>query len=265
MRPFSPVHVAACIVAGVALSAGVAAAQTKPARRPGQKPAPQKVEPLPSRPAVIPVSREPGRPGSFEIAAAAHWLGAGNAGTGTATLTPNQAGGAGQGFTWFRANGEYQPSAGVRATFAYNLSRTLSAEAGFTYSASRIRYIVSDDPELSSGFTSPGQRLSEYFVDGAVVVRLKRLAFAHGRGRPFALAGGGYLRQLHAGRALVETGQVYYAGGGVKYLLSPWGRGLVRAFGLRLDARACVRSGGFGFSDGATISPAASAGIVAAF
>jgi hypothetical protein len=258
------------VVVAFALSAGTVAAQARPTQKPPATGAPAKAtpragKPLPSRPVVLPASRRPGRPGSFEVTASTLWLGPGTAGTGEARLTENQAGGGGAGFTWFSARGEYASSAGVRATVGYNLSRILAVEAGLAYSPSRIRFVVSDDRELGSGFTSPGQRLSEYFIDGAVVAHLAPLAFSGGRGRPFVVGGGGYLRQLHPGRTVVETGQVFYAGGGVKYLLGPRARGLVRAFGLRIDGRLCVRSGGWNLGSDNTLSPAASAGILAAF
>ena len=54
---------------------------------------------------------------------------------------------------------------------------------------------------------------------------------------PFAAAGGGYLRQLHEGQTLVEQGQVYHAGGGLKYWLLTRKVGAVRSAGLRTDAR----------------------------
>lgn len=258
------------VVLALALSAGTAGAQAKPVQKPPAKaPAgqarPQVRKPLPSRPVVLPASRRPGRPGSFEFAASALWLGPATAGTSDARLTDNQAGSAGRGFTWFSASGEYASSAGLRTTVGYNVTRTFAVEGGFAYSPSTIRFVVSDDAELGAGFTSPGQRLSEYFFDAAVVAHVAPLAFAGGRGRPFVLGGGGYLRQLHAGRTAVETGQVYYAGGGVKYLLAPRARGLVRAFGLRIDGRLCVRSGGWNLGKDTTLSPAASTGIMAAF
>lgn len=270
-----------CVVLALALSSAAAAAQAKPApaaqKPPSQatqkppaktapgKAAPQVRKPLPSRPVMLPASRRPGRPGSFEFSAAAQWLGPAGAGSADARLTENQAGGAGRGFTWFSARGEYASSAGGRATIGYNVTRTFAVEAGVAYSPSSIRFVVSDDSELGSGFTSPGQRLSEYFFDGAVLVHLAPLAFAKGRARPFILGGGGYLRQLHSGKAVVETGQVFYAGGGVKYWLAPRARGLVRAFGVRIDGRLCVRSGGWNLGKETTLSPAASAGLLAAF
>jgi hypothetical protein len=256
------------LLLGATVWAGTAAAQArtgqKPPSKPPAKPATEARRPLPSRPAVLPLSRQPGRPGSFEVSASALLLGPGDAGTSTANLVGTGQGEGGS-FTWFRAQGEYGSSAGVRATIGYNLTHTFAVEGGFGYSPSSIRFIVSDDRELTDGFTAPGQRLSEYFFDASLVAHLRRLAFARGRGRVFVSGGAGYLRQLHEGNALVETGQVYHGGGGVKYMLAPRARGWVRAFGLRIEARVNVRSGGFRFTDGATVSPAGSAGIVAAF
>lgn len=260
-------------VLALALSSASAAAQTRPApsaQKPPAKTAPGKTapqvrKPLPSRPVVLPASRRPGRQGSFEFSVAAQWLGPGRAGSADARLTENQGGGTGRGFTWFSTRGEYASSLGGRATIGYHVTRTFAVEAGLAYSPSTIRFVVSDDTELGSGFTSPGQRLSEYFFDGALLAHLAPLAFANGRGRPFILGGGGYLRQLHSGNTVVETGQVFYAGGGVKYFLAPRARGLVRAFGVRIDGRLCVRSGGWNLGKETTLSPAASAGLLASF
>lgn len=259
------VRAAIPLVLALALSASTGASQARPAQKPAAKPAPQARKPLPSRPVVLPASRRPGRRGSFEVAAAALWLGPGTAGTSAANLSENQQGSPAPGFTWFRTRGEYASSAGVRAAVGYNLTRTFAVEGGFAYSPSNIRFVVTDDTELGSGFTSPNQRLSEYFIDAAFVAHVAPLAFAGGRARPFVLGGGGYLRQLHSGRTAVETGQADHAGGGVKYLLPPRARGFVRAFGLRIDGRLLVRAGGWDFGTDQTLSPVASAGIMAAF
>ncbi len=49
------------------------------------------------------------------------------------------------------------------------------------------------------------------------------------RGAPFLSGGAGYLRALHEDRILVDTGALWFAGGGVD---------LFGSTGLRLDARA---------------------------
>jgi hypothetical protein len=56
----------------------------------------------------------------------------------------------------------------------------------------------------------------------------------------------GYLRQLYDERTLVETGQVYYGGGGVRYWLRG-GAGARGSLGLRGDVRATWRHDGVEF------------------
>jgi hypothetical protein len=73
------------------------------------------------------------------------------------------------------------------------------------------------------------------------------------------------LRQLPNERTLVETGQVYHLGAGAKFRLGTRSRGLVRAFGFRVDGRLYLRAGGFGFDDAVNRSLGVSAGMLAAF
>jgi hypothetical protein len=58
----------------------------------------------------------------------------------------------------------------------------------------------------------------------------------------------GYLRQLHEGRLLVETGTTVHFGGGVHYWWRTGGRGR-RPLGARGEARVVRRSGGIEFND----------------
>ncbi|HSK09376.1 MAG TPA: hypothetical protein VK911_07360, partial [Vicinamibacterales bacterium] len=236
-------------------------ATPEPPAKPGQ------ARPGPKQPAErqAPAAREPGRPGSFELSAAVLVFGAGTLGSSEGRLTSNQGGGGGRDFVWFQADGELRPSAGVRATIGYTLTRRFSVEGGFAYSPSRVRFGVSDDFEEAPGISSAAQRLSEYFFDGTLVAHLPWLGFAGGRGRTFVAAGAGYMRQLHEGNTLVETGQVYHVGGGVKYMLRPRKAGFVRAFGMRADGGLYLRAGGFSFDDRIARSPAATIGLIAAF
>jgi hypothetical protein len=71
-----------------------------------------------------------------------------------------------------------------------------------------------------------------------------------GHGSPFLLGGAGYVRELDESQALAETGRVYHAGGGFKYLFSEDARGLIKGLGLRADARIYFRQGGFELEDG---------------
>ena len=89
------------------------------------------------------------------------------------------------------------------------------------------------------------------------------------RGRPrletFVLGGGGYLRQLHEAATLVETGRYYDVGGGVSWLFTAGGHFHTTGAGVRLDARAVVRSQGVAFDGGSNTSPAAGASLFVRF
>ena len=151
------------------------------------------------------------------------------------------------------------------ALLTFNLARTLALEAGLVFSRPQIGFTVAGDSEGASEFTARGERLSQYFAEAGVLYFVPRLAFAGGRGRAFVGGGGGYLRQLHAGRILVETGQVYHAGGGIKYYLRRRHAGLIKGLGLRLDARACFLSGGYTFDGRTARTVSIGAGLVAGF
>ena len=69
---------------------------------------------------------------------------------------------------------------------------------------------------------------------------------------PFAGGGAGYLRQVHEGLALIEDGHVYHLGGGVIRDLVTRAHGIVRAAGLRADARVYFLSGGVSVTDRTT-------------
>ena len=65
---------------------------------------------------------------------------------------------------------------------------------------------------------------------------------------PFVSGGAGYLRQLHEDRTLVETGQLYYAGGGARLWLRG-GHDRTRPIGVRGEFRFTVRRQGIDFAD----------------
>lgn len=106
------------------------------------------------------------------------------------------------------------------------------------------------------------EAVSDYTVDVSVLYHLPRLGGR--RARPYLLAGGGYLRQLHEDHALVETGRTWHGGAGLRW----WLRGgdqATRAVGLTGEARWVWRSGGIAFADGARTMPAAALGLFVGF
>lgn len=233
------------------------AAQKARAPQPPAKPA---KPPAPSPAAML--RRQPGRPGSFEVSGGVAWLGPGSLGSSDANLTGN---GSTTPYRYFTTSGDMAGAPALDARLAYNLARRLALEAGFSYSKPQIRFSVSGDSEGVTGLTASGEKASQYFADANVLFFLPRLSFARGRGRTFVEGGGGYLRQLHAGNFNVDTGSVFNGGAGIKYYLKPRARGLLKAFGIRVDLRTYYKANGYTFDGRNTWTAGLAAGAIAAF
>jgi hypothetical protein len=137
------------------------------------------------------------------------------------------------------------PTVHMRAGFAF--TRRIGVEGGLMVSRPDLRTSISADVEGAPAVTI-AERVDQYVIDAGVVIMLGELGFS-GRTIPFVAAGAGYLRQLHEGQTLVEQGQVYHAGGGVKHWLLARDRGFISAAGLRADARVYLMSGGIAFEN----------------
>jgi hypothetical protein len=133
----------------------------------------------------------------------------------------------------------------VRLAFPFN--RRFAIEGALTKATPGVRVSATSDFEGAPSITTT-ETIDQYFIDGSVLVMLDELQIGT-RAVPFAAAGAGYLRQLHEGQRLVEQGQVYHAGGGMKYWLLTRKAGAVRSAGLRADARAYFLRGGISFDN----------------
>ena len=138
---------------------------------------------------------------------------------------------------------------GAELRIGVRLGRRLALEAGGSWARASVATRVSGDAEQAPGVSATAG-FTQYVVDGAVVLRLPRLAFAGGRAVPFAEAGAGYLRQLYAGRVLVETGSVVHAGGGLHVWLRSRPAGWLKRVGVRADGRLAARRGGIDLAGG---------------
>lgn len=148
-------------------------------------------------------------------------------------------------FTLLTAQSEIARASGVDVRVAVALSSAWAIEIGGAYATPELGVTVSQDPELAAGaFAS--EQIRQYTVDVSGIYHLPlRLGR---RARAYAIGGGGYLRQLHEGRLMVETGSTFHAGGGVQY----WLRGMSgeeRAIGVRGEARYGRRNGGVEFEE----------------
>lgn len=191
-------------------------------------------------------------PGSMEIGGGAAWTQGFDLGEQPAELTRNPGAGSGP-LTVFRSSTELVPSAGAHAQLAVYLTRSVAVEAGLNYSRPLLRTTLSSDAEEAADVVA-SETLTRYVIEGSALFHLQGLSFAGGRGVPFLIGGGGYIRELHEDNELVETGQEFHAGGGVKIWF-----GASRRLGFRGQAVVSVRDGGFDFDDGRRAVPAVSA------
>jgi hypothetical protein len=183
----------------------------------------------------------------FEATIGALWLGGSELGAQDADL--RQSGTPPGDFTLFATDSRVDASPGFDGRIAYWLTRSVAVEAGLVMTRPVVSSRVTDDIEDAQDLTLE-EDLEQYFVDVNAVLLLDRFRFGE-RTVPFVSGGAGYLRQLHEGRTLVETGQVYHIGGGLRHWLRMRDTGFLRAAGLRVDARVYLLVDGFAFDDGA--------------
>ena len=184
--------------------------------------------------------------GRFDVSISGLWNGGYALDARSATETRNQVGGGD--FVLFETDSEVTGGAGVEARLGVRLGSTFSVEAGGSWTRASMRTRVSGDFESTPALDVRAD-FTQYVIDGAVVARLERLAMGGGRVVPFVEAGAGYLRQLHEGNFMVETGVVVHGGGGVLVWLRSRPGGWFDRIGLRVDARVTSRSGGIDVTD----------------
>lgn len=179
------------------------------------------------------------------------WSGGYAVGDVNAQLRSNATGSTPPPFTLFSAASDLSSAASAVVRFGFTLTPTLAIEGGGSFGMPRLGTDITADTEVGPQRIE-GEQVRQYLFDAAVVWHLPlRLG---PRLRPFVIGGGGYLRQLHEERTMVETGQIYYGGAGARY----WIRGeagTARSLGLRTDVRVNVRLGGIDFENQARVFP----------
>lgn len=208
-----------------------------------------------------PGARGPFRPGAVELDLLGGWQTRSPLGSGRAPLIGNQGTPV---VGLFDTDTEIEAGPAVEARIGVHVTRVIEIEGAFRYARPRIATRITGDFEDAPDLTAT-QTFSQFGFELNGLFHLTGLTF--GRALPFVSVGGGYLRELHNGREVVETGQLGQAGGGLKVLLSQSPRGLVRAIGLRADARVCVRRGGIEIDEGEPLRTyaTAAAGLVIGF
>lgn len=179
------------------------------------------------------------------------WSGGYAVGDVNAELRSNAAGITPPAFTLFTASSDVSRATSVSLRVGFTLTPAVTIEGGAVFGMPRVGVSIAQDAEAAA-LRLEGEQLQQYLFDTAVVWHLPvRLG---PRVRPFVIGGGGYLRQLHEERTLVETGQIYYAGIGARYWMLG-GAGTARSFGLRGDLRANLRRGGIDFENKTRVFP----------
>ena len=188
----------------------------------------------------------PFRPWSIEVDAGGLWLGGIDFGSATAEITAN--GSPPADYPLFRTASQLRAGPAYEGRIGVRLTRAIGVEGAFQYARLPLETRISGDVEDAPSLTASND-LRRYIVEVSGVLHLTRYRMGR-NGSPFLLGGAGYVRELDERQALAETGGLYHAGGGFKYLFSERTHGLIKGFGLRADARIYFRQGGFELENG---------------
>jgi hypothetical protein len=204
--------------------------------------------------------------GRFEISGGAGVIGGTDLGTATATLSGS---GVPQGtpVTLFDTETAIEGGPRYEARVAWRFTPALQVEGGLAVNRTHLTTRITNDFEQAPN-SEASETFTEYAIEAGLLLHLTKLSFAGGRARPFVTGGAGYLRQVHEGQTLIDTGQSVYAGGGLTLTLrQATRRAFIDALGVRTDVRINVRTGGFEHGDdgGATYAPSITAGLFLRF
>jgi hypothetical protein len=198
--------------------------------------------------------------GRYELAAGVSWTAPARLGSADAALT-NPSGG---GYRLFSTSTEIGGAPAVDVRLGRRLTRALQVELAASYSSPTLRSSISNDAENGAA-TVASESIRQITISGAAVFYLTRWHIAS-RILPFVTGGGGYLRQLHQGDALAETGRIYFAGaGGTIPLTSGRGSRESSRFGIRADVRALFQTGGISLGAQRRVSPSVTASAFVRF
>ena len=194
------------------------------------------------------------RPGHVVLGLGGGWVGAETLGTIRAetrasaigTTTP-------PGFTMFDSSSRLDGALSADATFTIAITPGWAVEVRGAMRRPTLTTTLTSDTEASGTFTATDE-VAEYVIDASALYHPGWAAIGS-RVRGYLLAGGGYLRQLYDGNALVETGTTAHAGVGARWWLAG-GRGRGVEAGLTGDVRWVIRRDGITFEDGARSVPA---------
>jgi Outer membrane protein beta-barrel domain len=148
----------------------------------------------------------------------------------------------------FQSSTVLDSAPGGQVRLGVYVTPAFAIEGGLLLTKPSVKTSVSGDFEQAANVTA-SETISHYVIDGSAVYHFR--SFAGGKGVPFLLGGAGYLRDVHEGGLLVDTGSEFHGGGGFKY----WFGSGKHHLGLRGDLGFSSRDGGFDFKDGRRTVP----------
>jgi hypothetical protein len=158
----------------------------------------------------------------------------------------------------FQSTSDLTSSPGLDGRVGVRLTSVLQAEAAIAFGHTRLTTHITADTEAAGGAVI-SEPVTQYSLEGGFLADLRR--WRSGRASPFATGGIAYVRQVHDGHTLIETGLSPYFGGGVHVLLGDQRVRRARQLGVRAEARAMISRNDLSL-DGAThLVPTLAAGI----
>jgi hypothetical protein len=147
----------------------------------------------------------------------------------------------------FSADWHISSSRAVEGRVGFALTHRVGVEGRFGFNRPDLRATIENDVEGASALTIV-EPIDQYVIDAGVVVMLDELRV--GQFVPFVTAGGGYVRQLHEGRTVVDEGRAIHLGAGVKRWFVVRRRGAITGAGVRGDVELQLMSGGIELEEG---------------
>jgi hypothetical protein len=184
------------------------------------------------------------------------WMGGYSLGDRDANLTTNDT--AGSPYTLFKSTATMNSAGGLDARVGWRATPMLTFEGALTWARPVLSTRLYSDAENAAEIRAT-ETTSQYIIEGAVVAALLggRRALV-----PFVRAGFGYLRELHGGNSLVETGTSLHLGGGATYWFGDIAR---QRIGLRVDGRYYMLRNGLNLGSSSRSLGAVSGGVVFGF
>jgi hypothetical protein len=201
-------------------------------------------------------------PPRVEIAGGGAWLFKSALGTADAELRANR-NGTTVPITLFSTDNRIQSAPGLEARGSYAVSRRFALEGALAYARPELQTDVRGDIEDAPAL-SVSERVDQYAFIGRLIVS-NITGDLGGSTTPFLSVGGGYLRQLHEGHTLIEHGQVFTVGGGIKHWLGGGGSGPRGGPGIRADVEAWILRKGITFGKDVRLVPVFGASFFYAF